>query len=645
MADTPPESADDSASKSGSSRPPWVLDEMEVQQRLSNWPLLRLLWHDPTFRWAFLASLIAGFIGVVSVLKIWVVTPPGMAPRIRVSALDFLEAGIHRKLAQREDAARNFGQAQYHWRVAVQNHPARPDLLLGYLTNLMAQPPRSPQRSRAALEQSFWLMRLGATNAANMAVVLRAMEHFRFDELALMWATNAPPPLPETHLATALRSLLRLGQGDRYSAFRAGVTNSLPAAEHIDLFDAAWSVGWGRRTAESVAKLRAAESARETAVTALELQLLLATRRNDVDAYGQVLARLRDLHVDTPSQHAAYWNLLRLAKRSEEARKLALDFADPPVSSMEIMRVSGAFLGLGLTNHAAKFLEHFVPELGATPDTWTLLGDVMLSQRRWSDLRGLAVEIRKNSLSAGSLAGFSHFLDGAAAYGEFATEDAMAAFARVPRNPIAEDGIAYNVAQALIFYRAWAPARDLLLPRTNRLGRTVEYWQTLVRVAYQLQDSPLLLRAARKARELAPDRMDTLTDLAAALLLERVDPEETLTVTRRLVQAAPQSVSARMNYALALLQIGQASPAKAILLTFEPDRLGTVERGVWYFARAQMLDLESDFTGVLAALNEVDVKVLFPKQLALVNELRLKAEAKLGLQPAPIAPEPAATGK
>lgn len=556
MADTPPESAEDSASKSGSSRPPWVLDEMEVQQRLSNWPLLRLLWHDPTFRWAFLASLIAGFVGVVSVLKIWVVTPPGMAPRIRVSALDFLEAGIHRKLAQREDAAQNFGQAQYHWRVAVQNHPARPDLLLGYLTNLMAQPPRSPQRSRAALEQSFWLMRLGATNAANMAVVLRAMEHFRFDELALMWATNAPPPLPETHQATALRSLLRLGQGDRYSAFRAGVTNSLPAAEHIDLFDAAWSVGWGRRTEESVAKLRAAESARETAVTALELQLLLSTRRNDVDAYGQVLARLRDLHVDTPSQHAALWNLLRLAKRSEEARKLALDFADPPVSSMEIMRVSGAFLGLGLTNHAAKFLEHFVPELGATPDTWTLLGDVMLSQRRWSDLRGLAVEIRRNSLSAGSLAGFSHFLDGVAAYGQFATEDAMAAFARVPRNPIIEDGIVCNVAQALIFYRAWAPARDLLLSRTNRFGRSVEYWQTLVRVGYQLRDSPLLLRAARTARELAPDRADTLTDLAAALLIERVDPEETLTVTRRLVQAAPQSVSARMKYALALLQSG-----------------------------------------------------------------------------------------
>jgi hypothetical protein len=97
--------------------------------------------------------------------------------------------------------------------------------------------------------------------------------------------------------------------------------------------------------------------------------------------------------------------------------------------------------------------------------------------------------------------------------------------------------------------------------------------------------------------------------------------------------------------ALALLQNGQAAPAKAILLTFEPDRLGTVERGVWFFARAQMLDLENDSAGVLAALNEVDVKTLFPKQLALVNELRLKAEAKLGLQPAPIAPEPAATGQ
>lgn len=642
---SPEPSEDDS--ESGKPLPPWVLSEMEVQQRLSNWPLLRLLWHDPTFRWAFLGCLVAGFIGVVAILKIWVVTPPGMAPRIRISALDFLEARIHRELAQREDAARRFEQAQYHWRVAVQNHPAAPESLLGYLTNLMAQPPRSPQRSRAALEQSFWLMRLGQTNAANMGVILRAMEHFRFDELALMWATNAPPPLPVSHQGTMLRSLLRLGQGDRYALYRALVTNALPESEQIALFDAAWRLGWsGAKTDPADQQLlRAAETMPASAVTALELQLLLASRRNDVDTFGQVLARLRDLHVDTPSQHAAYWSLLRAHKREAEAQKLALDFADPPVSSAEIMRVSTVFIGLGLTNHAAKFLEHFVPQLGATPDTWTILGDVLLSQKRWSDLRGLAVEIRRNPLANGTLAGFSHFLDGAAAHGEFAEVDALAAFERVPRNPIQDDNVAYNVAQALVFYRAWAPARDVLLSRTNRFGKSVEFWQSLVRVAYQLQDSGLLLRAARAARDLAPDRVDTLTDLAAALLVERVNPEETLAATRRIVQAKPQSVSARMNYALALLQNRQASAARAILLTFEPDRLGPIERGIWYFARAQLLDLDGEAAGTLAALNEVDVKILFPKQLVLVNELRQRAETRLGLTPAVPSPETSAPGK
>jgi hypothetical protein len=640
MAVPPSKEPSEDDSESGKPRPPWVLSEMEVQQRLSNWPLVRLLWHDPTFRWAFLGCLVAGFVGVVAVLKIWVITPPGMAPRIRISALDFLEARIHRALAEREDAARNYGQAQYHWKVAVQNNPGAPELMLGYLTNLMAQPPRSPQRSRTALEQSFWLMRLGQTNAANMGVILRAMEHFRFDDLALIWATNAPPPLPPGHQVIALRSLLRLGQGEKYAAFRAAVTNLLPAAEQIGLFDAAWRLGWGgaKEDPDAGQILRSAEANPATAVAALELQLILASRRNDVDTFGQVLARLRDLHADTPSQHAAYWSLLRAKGREPEAQKLALEFADPPINSGEIMRVSTVFIGLGLTNHAAKFLEHFVPQLGATPDNWTILGDVLLAQRRWVELRGLAVEIRKNPLTSGSLAGFSYFLEGAAAHGEYAEVDALAAFERVPRNPIQDDNVAYNVAQALIFYRAWAPARDLLLSRTNRFGKSVEFWQTLVRVAYQLQDSALLLRAARAARDLAPDRSDTLTDLAAGLLVEGVNPEETLATTRRIVQARPQSVSARMNYALALLQNRQAAAARAILLTFEPDRLGPVERGVWYFARAQMLDLDGDGAGTLAALKEVDVKVLFPKQLELVNELRQRADARLGRIPAALAP-------
>ncbi len=636
MSASPPPDPHEDAHESGKPLPPWVFSEMEVQQWLSNWPFLRLLWHDPLFRWAFLGCLVAGFLGVMVVLKLWIVTPPGMTPKIRISVLDYFEARIHRNLALREDAARRFEQGQYHWRVAVQNDPAEPTLMLGFLTNLMAQPSRSPQRSRTALEQSFWLMRLGATNAANMSVILRAMEHFRFDELALIWATNAPPPLPPSHQAAALRALLRLGKGDAYAALRAQVTNALPDSEHLRLFDAAWRLGWDKQPndAESDRLLRDAESDPATAVTALELQLLLASRRNEVDRFGRVLFRLRDLHADTPSQHAAYWSLLRGHGREAEARTLALAFADPPVSSGEVMRVSSTFLGLGLTNHASKFLEHFVPQLGATPDTWTILGDVLLSQRRWSDLRGLAVEIRRNPLANGNLAGFSHFLDGAAAHGEFAEADAQAAFARVPTNPIQDDSVAYNVAQALIFYRAWAPARDLLLSRTNRFGQSLEFWQSLVRVAYQLQDGSLLLQSARAAQKLAPNRVDTLTDLAAALLVERIDPEESLAVTRRLVQVNSQSVSARMNYALALLQNRQAAPARAILLTFEPDRLGALERGIWHFARAQLQDLDDDPAGVLAALNHVDIKVLFPKQLGLVNDLRMRAEAKLGLVPA-----------
>lgn len=620
-------------------RPAWVLTDEEVHSRLSNWPLLRLLWGEPTFRYAFLACVAVVLLVGLCLPRIWIVTPKGFLPVVRVSALDKLEARIHGKLALSKDAAGQVQDAMYHWRVAVANDPSSVPLICGYLSNLVAQPPRSPERSRVAVQQSFWLLRLGQTNYANASVALRALEHYRYDELALYLVTNSPPPLPLEFEMVALRSQLRIGRGDAYAVNRARLGDSPEVKAELALFDAAWAIGWGGGPAPSEARatLLAAESDPARAVTALELQLLIAARQGDLTLFGRALNRLRDVHADTPSQHAAYWTLLRLKNRRDEAVKLALDYADPPVSSSEIMRVATAQLGLGLTNHATKYLEHFVPQLGATADTWATLGGLLAEQRRWSDLRGLAVELRQNPLAKNTFTGYSHFLDGLASYGEFAKTEALRAFSRVPQNPFTDDQVAFNAAQVMMRLGAAEAARDLLLPRAGRLGSSLEYWQFLVRVSYELRDSVLLLRAARAAHKLAPDRADTLTDLSAALLIERSEPAETLDTTRRLVQATPRSIAARMNHALALLQAGQKSAARGILLTFEPAQLSDVARTMFFLAEAQLHDLDGNTADALAALDKVATTHLFPRQIEFLNELRTRLEKQLGL--------PAASGE
>lgn len=613
-------------------RTPWVLTDEQVQRGLMNWPLLRLLWGDPAFRYAFLACGVAGLLLLVGLPKIWIVTPRGFLPVIRISAVDMLEARIHGRIARTKDAQGLPQEAMYHWQVALANDPGSVPLIHGYLSNLLAQPPRNPERSKAAAQRCFWMIRIGGTNTADVGLALRSLEYFGYDELALFLVTNSPPPVPPAHQAAGLRSLLRLGRGEAYGVGRARLGQDPEVAAGLALFDAAWTLGWGGGpgTNEALATLRTAESDPAQTATSLKLQLLLAARQNDLERYGSVLARLRDRHADTPAQHAVHWELLRQHHRRAEAEQLALAFADPPVNPGEVMRVATVCLNLGLTNHASRYLEHFVPQLGATADTWCLLAGLLIDQGRWTDLRGLALEIRRHPLAQGSLAGYSFFLDGVAALGERARPEAMAAFARVPENPIADDAVAWRTAQELVRLEAAAPARDLLLPRTNTLGGSLEFWQLLVRAAYQERDSGLLLSAARHAHALASNRVDTLTDLSAALLIERADPEETLAVTRRLVQAVPNQVAARMNHALALLQVRQKAAARAILLTFEPARLSPVERTVWHFAEAQLLEQDGAAARALAAVEQVEPRFLFPQQLAQLNELRDRLLAQLG---------------
>lgn len=623
----PPDDDDDSSPR----RRPWVLSEREIEDRFIKWPLLRLLLLDPLFRYAFLACALVVLLIVVCVPKVWVVTPPGMLPKVRVSVLDFAQARVHALMARRKEAAGDRVGAAQNWRMAVANHPAAEPLIGGALSNLIALPSRSTERSRQALQQSFWLLRLTGTNRDAFDLTVRVLEHYRFDDLLLAFITNAPPANAREHQRSILKALLRQGLLDAYAARREEAGPALTGDPEIALFDAAWKLSRGNTGPDAAAEATLSAAARESerAVIATELQLLVAARRGELETYGQSLARLRDLHADTPSQHAVHWLLLHRRGNRDEAARRALEFADPPINSVEVSRLSQAMLTLGLTNHALKFLEHFAPQLGTSADTWATLAELLAQQRRWPDLRGFAVELRRNPLTRSTLMGFSYFFDGLAAHGEGRTEMAAAEFARMVEYPFPDDGVAYQTALKLARMDHPAPARDLLLARRERYARSLAYWQHLVRIGSQLRDADLLLLAAEQGYELEPNRMDTLNDYSAALLIHRKEPATILNNTRRLVQASPQSIPARMNYALALLLNDQPASARAILLTFDPEKLTGLERTVYHFARAQLLTLDDDLPGALGAIQQVDTSLLFPPQAAWLNELRDRLESRL----------------
>jgi hypothetical protein len=151
----------------------------------------------------------------------------------------------------------------------------------------------------------------------------------------------------------------------------------------------------------------------------------------------------------------------------------------------------------------------------------------------------------------------------------------------------------------------------------------------LLRAAYRLRDADLLLDAARRQSALSPDDPTAMNDLAAALIINRQDSKLLLSLTRRLLDAAPTSLAARLNHALALLQDGRSAAAKPLLLSIDESRLGEMERSMLALARTELAAQENRPAAALDFLTKVQRRFLLPPQVARLNELQAALKAKV----------------
>src|SRR5687767_1739004 len=92
--------------------------------RLERFPLLRILLLEKWFRRAFLLFLTV-LAGALSFLpKIWVTSPKGFLPVVKISLLDRVQAGSLKRSARKAAAAGRFDEASYAWQAALANNRA-----------------------------------------------------------------------------------------------------------------------------------------------------------------------------------------------------------------------------------------------------------------------------------------------------------------------------------------------------------------------------------------------------------------------------------------------------------------------------------------------------------------------------------------
>src|SRR2546425_1267360 len=381
--------------------------KLDLANRFVYFPLVRLLIFSFWFR-----LILAGFILLLVFLalflpRIWRTTPPGFLPVIRISGLDMAQAWSLRRSALRSMKAGDLDQAAYAWQAAVARNPANPELVRGALRHVLQLERPGPKQQGSAIRQSFWLLRLTGTNAADAELVSRVYEKFQLYDLLVGLLGPREGRLTVAEEAAYLKGLFHTGQMAPFATRWEQLKGQPLVAPDLVLYHDPFLGGWGPPSTwgEARGRLEAALTNPEQPILANRLQLFVCARLNDPNRYLASLQRLEQAQSDTLLEHAVYWQLLAAQGRREEARTLLRSFPRPPSSAAEALRLAEIQVALGLSAEARQFLEQCTPQFGNAQDIWLLRATLLQEDRRWEDLREMALQLRQHPRMRDALAG------------------------------------------------------------------------------------------------------------------------------------------------------------------------------------------------------------------------------------------------
>ena len=238
-------------------------------------------------------------------------------------------------------------------------------------------------------------------------------------------------------------------------------------------------------------------------------------------------------------------------------------------------------------------------------------------------MKGVATQMRSMLGAQEMLLGYSLFLEGRVAYANGATSAAEVAFqeAVAAGFPLGQLGI--RAASGLLQMGYHQLAREALLPLEADFKNELAYWQAVFDVAYTArEDEALLLKAAKRAYDLAPNDTRWQFNYAAALLTGQWRPEEALRLTVSLLDRYPDSVGAQLNHILALILNGRAEDAAVRLDRIDYRRVSGPDVAVYHFVSAAVNRAREKWTVVREDLRALESEPLFPKERRWLEEIR-----------------------
>ena len=598
--------------------------KLDLANRFVYFPLVRLLIFSFWFRLIFAGFLLFLLFLALFLPRIWRTTPPGFLPVIRISGLDMAQAWSLKRSALRSMKAGELDQAAFAWQAAVARNPANPELVRGALRHVLQLERPGPIHQGPAVGQTFWLLRLTGTNAADMELVSRVYEKFQIYDAVLGLLGPRADRLTATEEAVYLRALFHCGQMAPFASRWEQRNGHGPAAPDLELYHDAYLAGWGPHSTagEGQRRLEAAQANPEQTILASRLQLFVCARLNDADRYLASLERLEQAQSDTLLEHLVYWKLLATLGRPEDARRLLRSFPRPPSSAAEALRLADIQESLGLRAEARQLLEQYTPQFGNAQDIWIRRASLLQEDQRWEDLRELALQLRQHPRMRDALAGYSYYLEARAELGLDRPAVANTVLRKVVQHPVENRPLALSMARSLLKLGYAAVARDLLLPLEQTFAQKPDYWHELLGAAYQLKEPRLMATAATAGYRLEPGNVACANNYAATLLVNRDQPQEAVSLTLQILGRFPDSNAAKINHALALLLNRRTAEAEAILKSVSPEKLNSQEASSFYLGWFEVSFNQQRHAQAWEASDRITEKYLFPNQLAWLEEMR-----------------------
>ncbi len=601
------------------------MDNPSFSQRLAlrcvEWPLVRVFIFDPWFRGLALVVLAGLSVCGLALPRLWTVSPPGFVPVVKISGLAWAQAWSLQRGARRLAAAGRADEAALAWQLAVAHNPASPTLVRGALEQVIQMSPPPLALMSKALGEAPWLLRLTATNQADLILVARLYDACQMPALVLGLLAGAPSPLPPAAQALQLKALFWQGRLEEFARAWRQTAPDLRAHPELALFQAAYQAGWGPPDTLSLGKQLLANAALHPPhqVLANRLQLLVDAQLLEVNGYGATLGRLTALGADQLADHLGYWRLLAAIGRKAEAQTLARAYRGNPTTASQLVRQAEALRRLDLNDAARDLLQRYATELGnesspAAFALWDLYANLLIQTEHWEELRSLSVQVRTLDKVRITLAAFSHLMEGRALYGLGQTGFARTAFEEAAQQPFPNAPAARQAATLLLQLQQPDLALRLLGPWEAQHTKDLGYWLQVFQTAYEAKATTTMARAADRAYELAPANNVCENNYAAALLITRQRPAEVLELTARLLARHPDSLAARVNHASALALNHHPTAAAALLERIAADRLGALEATMCYLNWFQIHFELRQFDRAWTDLDRIQTQYLFSPQ-------------------------------